>query len=103
MRRSAIFILFVTLSLSAAAPKKKTVSTNAPAEIPHSVAQFLRGLSKDGIRSVTFKASASGTRFFFEEPGGVTVYRYVDGRGYVKETFIAGSKLPSVVKRYAKM
>ena len=51
---------------------------------------------------MTFKASASGMRFFFEEPGGVTVYRYAGGK-YVKEAFLAGSKLPTVVKRYAKM
>jgi hypothetical protein len=101
MRRTAILVLFVSLSLSAAAPKKKPVATIAPGDIPHSIAQFLRTLSKDGGRAVTFKASASGTRFFFEEPTGVTVYRYVNGH-YVKEAFLAGSKLPTVVKRYAK-
>lgn len=101
MRRTTIFLLFVTLSLSAATPKKQPAATIAPADIPHPIAQFLRSLSKDGSRTVTFKASATGTRFFFEEPSGVTVYRYVNGK-YVKETFLAGSKLPSVVKRYAK-
>ncbi|HEU4889440.1 MAG TPA: hypothetical protein VFV49_16265 [Thermoanaerobaculia bacterium] len=101
MRQTAIFVLFVTLTLSAAAPKKQPAATIAPADIPHSIAQFLRSLSKDGGRAVTFKASASGTRFFFEEPGGVTVYRYVNGK-YVKETFLAGKKLPAVVKQYAK-
>jgi hypothetical protein len=101
MRRTAILILFVSLSLSAAAPKKKPAPTIAPADIPHSIAQFLRSMSNDGSRTVTFKASASGTRFFFEEASGVTVYRYVNGR-YVKEAFVAGNKLPTVVKRYAK-
>jgi hypothetical protein len=101
MRRSAILLLFVTLSLSAAAPKKKPVATIAPADIPHSIAQFLRSLSKDGGRAVTFKASASGTHFFFEEASGVTVYRYVNGK-YVKERFLAGTKLGTAVKRYAK-
>lgn len=101
MRRTAIFLLFVTLSLSAAAPKKKQVPTIAPADIPHPIAQFLRSLSKDGGRAVTFKASATGTHFFFEEASGVTVYRYVNGK-YVKDTFLAGARLPAAVKRYAK-
>ena len=100
MRPTAILLLFVTLSLSAAAPKKKPVPNIAPADIPHSIAQFLRSLSNDGGRAVTFKASASGTRFFFEEPTGVTVYRYANGK-YVKETFLAGAKLGTAVKRYA--
>jgi hypothetical protein len=100
MRRTAIVLLFVTLSLSAAAPKKKPAATFAPADIPHPIAQFLRSMSKDGGRAVTFKASASGTRFFFEEASGVTVYKFVNGK-YVKETFVAGTKLAAVVKRYA--
>jgi len=100
MRRTAILILFVTLSLSAATPKKKPAATIAPADIPHPIAQFLRTLSKDGGRAVTFKASATGTHFFFEEPSGVTVYKYVNGK-YVKETFLAGTKLATAVKRYA--
>lgn len=97
MRRSAILLLFVTLTLSAAAPKR---AVTAPAEVPHAIAQFLRTMSRDGARSVTFKATASGTRFFFEEAGGVTVYRFANGK-YVKETFLAGTKLPAAVKRYA--
>ncbi|MFL6244868.1 MAG: hypothetical protein ACJ74H_02505 [Thermoanaerobaculia bacterium] len=101
MRRTAILVLLVSLSLSAATPKKKPVATIAPPDIPHPIAQFLRSLCKDGGRAVTFKASATGTHFFFEEASGVTVYRYVDGK-YVRETFLAGAKLPAVVKRYAK-
>ena len=101
MRRTAILLLFVSLSLSAAAPKKKPAPTIAPADIPHSTAQFLRSLCNDGGRAVTFKASASGTRFFFEEASGVTVYRYRDGK-YVKESFLAGAKLGTALKRYAK-
>lgn len=101
MRRTAILLLFVTLSLSAAAPKKKAATTIAPDDVPHPMAQFLRTLSKDGGRAVTFKASATGNHFFFEEPTGVTVYRYVNGH-YVKETFLAGSKLAAAMKRYAK-
>jgi hypothetical protein len=102
MRRTAVFLLLITLTLSAAPSKKKTaVALSAPEEVPHSIAQFLRALSKDGKRTVTFKATATGTRFFFEEPGGVTVYRYVNG-DYVRESFVKGGKLPAVVKRFAK-
>lgn len=102
MRRTAILILFVTLTLSAATPKKKPVATIAPSEVPHAIAQFLRTLSKDGGRSVTFKASASGTHFFFEEASGVTVYRFVNGK-YVQQSFLPGAKLGTAVKRYAKL
>jgi hypothetical protein len=101
MRRTAIVLLFVTLSLSAAAPKKKaTSSTIAPAEVPHAIAQFLRGLSKDGARSVTFKASATGTHFFFEDAGGVTVYQFAGGH-YTKAAFLPGAKLSAAMKKYA--
>ena len=104
MRRIAVLLLLLTLTLSAAPPKKKSTSPApvAPPDVPHAMAQFLRTLSKDGKRSVTFKATAVGTRFFFEEPQGVTVYRYTDGN-YVKETFVKGGKLPTVVKRFAKL
>lgn len=101
MRRTAIVLLFVTLSLSAATPKKKVVSAIAPAEVPHSIAQFLRTLSKDGNRAVTFRASATGTHFFFEDAGGVTVYRFVNGH-YTRDAFLAGMKLNAAMKRYAK-
>jgi hypothetical protein len=101
MHRIAALLLFATLSLSAAAPKPKPAPTIAPKDIPHPIAQFLRTLSNDGGRTVTYKATAIGTHFFFEEPSGVTVYRFEKG-AYVKETFLRGSKLPAVVKRYAK-
>jgi hypothetical protein len=104
MRRIVVFVLLLTVTLSAAPAKKKKAAAPAPlapAEVPHAMAQFLRTMSKDGKRSVTFKATAIGTRFFFEEPNGVTVYRYVDGN-YVKEAFVANGKLPAVMKRYAK-
>lgn len=102
MRRTAVFLLLITLTLSAAPSKKKqAVSTAAPDQVPHTIAQFLRTLSKDGKQSVTFRATAMGTRFFFEEPTGVTVYRYVNGN-YVRETFVKSGKLPAVVKKFAK-
>ena len=40
-------------------------------------------------------------RFFFEEPTGVTVYRFDNGR-YIKEEFLRGSNLTKAVKRYAQ-
>jgi hypothetical protein len=79
-----------------AAPKKAVI---APAEVEHPIAMFLNQLSNSGKRQVTFKASAIGTRFFFEEPAGVTIYRFVNGK-YVKERFLAGAKLASAMKRY---
>lgn len=102
MRRIAVLVLLATLSLSAAPAKPKAAPTFAPKDIPHPIAQFLRKLSNDGGRAVTFKATAIGTRFLLEEPSGVTVYRFENGI-YVKETFLRGSKLPTVVKRYAKI
>lgn len=101
MRRTAIVLLLVTLSLSAAPPKKKATPPIAPEEIAHPTAQFLRLLSKDGTRPVTFRASATGTHFFFEEAAGVTVYRFVDGN-YFKATFLPGMKLAAAMKRYGK-
>jgi hypothetical protein len=101
MRSTTVALLFVTLALSAAPAKKKPATPIAANEVPHVIAQFLRTMSKDGARTVTFKATAVGTRFFFEEPIGVTVYRFDDGR-YIKEEFLSGATLPRVVKRYAK-
>jgi hypothetical protein len=103
MRRTAtLLLLLMTITVASAAPKKKSAPVPvAPDAVPHSIAQFLRGLSRDGARNVTFKATATGTRFFFEEGGGVTVYRYQNGT-YVKETFLRGVTLKNAVKRYAK-
>ena len=96
MRKLYLLVLLVAMSVSGAT-KKAVV---APPAIAHPVALFLNDLSVGGKRQVTFKASAVGTRFFFEEASGVTVYRYADGQ-YVKERFLAGAKLSSAVKRYA--
>jgi hypothetical protein len=101
MRRIAVLLLSMTLTVSAAAPKKKAAVPLMPDVVPHSIAQFLRTMSRDGARSVTFKATATGTRFFFEESGGVTVYRFDNGR-YVKETHLRATSLANAVKRYAK-
>ena len=102
MRNTAVLLLLLmTLTVTAATSKKKSPAIIAPDEVPHSIAQFMRGLSKDGARPVTFKATSTGQRFFFEEAAGVTVYRYKDG-SYVKEAFLLNVKLPAALKRYAK-
>jgi hypothetical protein len=102
MRRLAVLLaLLAALGTSAASPKKKPAPPMAPVELPHTIAMFLGTLSRDGARSVTFKAAAMGTRFFFEEPTGVTIYRFADGR-YVKEEFLRGYTLKRALKRFEK-
>lgn len=104
--RKMFVVLLLTLAVGAgaAAPKKKSApprpATNAPDEVPHSMALFLTSMSKNGNRTVTFKATAHATRFFFEEPGGVTVYRFQNG-DYIKEEFLRGFTLQRAVNRYA--
>jgi hypothetical protein len=105
MRRTAALALVVVLFIGAA-PKKK-VSAPAPAApdaVPHSIALFLGSLSRDGARAVTFRATARGTRFFLEEPTGVTVYRFDAGQ-YVKQEFLKGMTLAKAVKlkRFEKL
>ena len=77
----------------------RPASKLAPSSVPHPTAMFLANWSQEGKRSVTFKATAIGTRLFLEDPSGVTVYRF-DGSGYVSEAFLAGSNLSSAAKRY---
>lgn len=103
MRRFAVSLLPLTLALSlvAATPKRPTPARIAPEVLHHDIAQFLRGLSRDGSRQVTFKATAIGTLFFFEETGGVTVYRFHNGQ-YVRKEFLGGSTLAKAVKKYTK-
>jgi hypothetical protein len=95
-------LLLMLLVLVAAAPKKKVAAPvlAAPADVAHSMALFLKDLSKDGTRQVTFRATAVGTRFFFEETSGVTVYRFQNGR-YLREEFLRGMRLAAAVKRYS--
>jgi hypothetical protein len=109
MRKIPLLLLLVTLSAFAASPKKSTKSKTAappppvavaPAEFAHPIALFLKELSQSGARQVTFRATAVGTRFFFEEIAGVTVYHF-NGTKYVKETFLKGATLSKVVKQYA--
>jgi hypothetical protein len=89
--------LFAASIASAATPPAKTI---APATIAHPMAMFLGELSHDGKQQVTFRASALGTHFFFEEPAGVTVYVYDETVGYRKETFLKGSTLAKALKKY---
>lgn len=77
----------------------RPVSKLAPPSVPHPTAMFLANWSQEGKRSITFKATAIGTRLFLEDPSGVTVYRF-DGSGYLSEAFLAGSNLASAAKRY---
>jgi len=57
--RSPLFAiaLFIAVTAAAATPPK----TVAPATIPHPMAMYLNGLSKDGKQQVTFRSAAVGT------------------------------------------
>lgn len=101
MRRLAgISAILLALTMAAASPKKKAAPLPAaPDVVPHPIALFLSSLSKDGARQVSFRATAVGTRFFLEEPAGVTVYRFDKGR-YVKHELLRGITLKTAVKRY---
>jgi len=90
---AAALLLFAATAF--AAPAKPV----APPAVPHPVAMFLSSLSSGGKQKVTFKAAASGTHFFFEEPSGVTVYVF-DGDGYRKEAFLKSGTIASAMKRY---
>jgi hypothetical protein len=96
--RSRLFAiaLFIAITVSATAAPK----TVAPATIPHPMAMYLNGLSKDGKQQVTFRSAAVGTHFFLEEPSGVTVYKYDETVGYRKETFLKGATLAKAMKKY---
>jgi hypothetical protein len=98
---AGLIVLLLAVSLSGAAPKKKSTppAPAAPDVVPHSIALFLGSLSKDGARAVTFKATAIGTRFFIEEPTGVTIYRYDKGH-YVKQEFVRGMTLAAAMKKF---
>jgi len=88
--------LCVTTSLQAAAPK-----SIAPADIAHPFALYLAQLSNDGKQRVSYKATAIGTYFYFEESLGVSVYAY-DGTRYKKVEFMKGATLAKAIKKYGK-
>lgn len=92
--RTVLVWLLIAIMNVAAAPRR-----SAPDALSHNTAMFLATLSGDGHTRVTFKASALGTHFFFEEPAGVTVY-YFDGNGYRKQTFMRGATLSAAIKRF---
>jgi len=99
--RRIVAVLLLAATVVSAAPKKKAAASKplAPDELPHPIALFLSNLSSDGKRSVTYKAQAIGTMFFFEEATGVTVYTF-DGDKYVKKERLAGYTLARAVKKY---
>lgn len=99
MLRRALPFLFILALLGAAPAPPKVV---APPSMPHPVAMFLANLCSDGKRKVSFKAAAVGTRFFFEEDSGVTVYAFDGTAAYRKETFLKGYTLPRALKKYAR-
>ena len=95
MRPHNLFIALLLAVTVAAAAK-----TIAPPTIPHPMAMYLQSLSNDGKDKVTYRASAIGTHFFFEEPSGVTVYVYEESVGYRKEAFLKGVTLAKAMKKY---
>ena len=94
--RAVLVTLLVAILTMGAAPGPKRT---APDVLPHSVAMFLATLSGDGHNRITFKASALGRHFYFEEPAGVTVY-FFDGTGYRKQIFMRGATLSAAIKKY---
>jgi hypothetical protein len=101
-------VLLAAVTASAASPPKTAApsktpappKTLAPPTIPHPMAMYLSGLSKDGKEKVTFRASALNKHFFLEEAAGVTVYVYDETVGYKKEAFLKGSTLAKAMKKY---
>jgi hypothetical protein len=96
----AFALVFAAIASAATPPPKNPVKVIAPDTIPHPMAMYLGGLSKDGKEKVTFRATALGTHFFLEEPAGVTVYVYDASVGYRKETFLKGFTLAKALKKY---
>ncbi len=103
MRKAAVILAVAgCFLLLGASPKKPAATPAAPDTLAHPMALFLTDLSKDGARQVTFKATAVGHRFFFEEPAGVTVYRFENG-GYRKEAFLKNARLAAAMKKFPGM
>lgn len=97
LRRSVVILCAIAMLAAARAPK-----TVAPPSLPHPVAMFLANLSNEGKQKITFKAAAIGTRFFFEDAAGVTVYGYDGNSGYRRETFLKGYTLSRALKKYGR-
>jgi len=98
--RRIVAVLLLAATVASAAPKKTSApKTIAPDSFPHASALFVASLSNDGKRSVTYKAEALGTLFFFEEASGVTVYTF-DGAQYAKTAFLKGYTLSRAIRKY---
>jgi hypothetical protein len=84
------------------APAKKTVPVfAAPGAIPHTIAMFLTDLSRDGEQKVTYRATAVGTRLFFETGSNVTVYGYnAHENAYMMESFLPSTTLEAALRKY---
>src|SRR5438105_2309244 len=96
MLKRCLALLLIALPLFAAT---KPVPAVMPDDLDHSIAMFLSNLSANGKRKVTFKATAVGTHFFFEEATGVKVYVF-DGTSYKRKAFLKGATLASALKKY---
>lgn len=100
--KSAVALALLLAVLPASAAKKPSPpKTVAPPSIAHANAMFLASLCGAGKTKITLKAQALGTRFFLEEPAGVTVYAF-DGDGYKKENFFKGLTMDQAVKKYRR-
>ena len=97
----ALFLLLLAASPLLPAAPAKPANTVAPRSIAHGNAMFLASLCGAGKKKITIKAMAIGTRFFLEEPIGVTVYAF-DGSGYQRESFFKGLTLDQAMKKYKK-
>jgi hypothetical protein len=96
----ALLLALLVVDVPASAAKKPAPpKTFAPPSIAHVNAMFLASLCSSGKTKITLKAQALGTRFFLEEPAGVTVYAF-DGSGYTKENFFKGMTMDQAVKKY---
>jgi hypothetical protein len=98
-RAVAVVLLAAATAFAAPPPKPKIV---APDVFPHPTAMLLNSLSNGGKSRVSFRAAAVGTRFFFEEPAGVSVYVY-DGLNYRREAFLKKTTLEKAMKAYKKL
>ena len=105
MQRAVAVVLLLLLAspaLPAAPAKPKAPNTVAPRSIAHGNAMFLASLCGEGKKKITIKALAIGTRFFLEEPVGVTVYAFDGNGGYQRENFFKGLTLDQAMHKYRK-
>src|SRR6476646_7022400 len=101
-RAVAVVLLLLLVSPALPAAPARPAGTVAPRSIAHGNAMFLASLCSSGRKKITIKAMAIGTRFFLEEPVGVTVYAFDGNGGYQKENFFKGLTLDQAMKKYRK-